>query len=378
MLVKALQRLGIFDVVQASDCEQAMTLLLRSGRVDIVFCDLAERCLDCVEFFHYASQLNLAKSVVLSFELLPNLSRTIWQMPSLSGLKVLGVLGKPLELRSLQRLLHQYDLFSSPPLSRLPPPQKLPSEQDVRRGLEAGEFHAWYQPKLDMRSGRLAGVEALARWRHPIRGLLMPKDFLAAVLAYDLIDDMFKHMLQQGLNLLSQLRRRGVTLELAFNLHASQLTDRRLSSHITQALSRYGLHGTTLMFELVENGLLNASLVTQENLLRLRLLGCGLSIDDFGVGFSSLALLGELPFTQIKLGGCTTDLASPHSQALVASTLALARALHMSMVVKGVNSQTSRDTLVTLGCYVGQGFYLAHPMDGKGFVQWLESQHSGM
>jgi EAL domain-containing protein (putative c-di-GMP-specific phosphodiesterase class I)/CheY-like chemotaxis protein len=303
ILVKALQRLKIADVIEAGDCEQAMALLLRSGRVDILFCDLSQRGIDCIEFLSYARQLNLAKTVVLSFELLPNLSRTIWHMPSISGLKIIGVLSKPLELSNLRHILRQYEMDSLENSDRSPIPQKLPSEHEVRRGIEAGEFHAWYQPKLNMRSGHLVGVEALARWQHPARGLLMPKDFLAAILAYDLIDDMFKHMLEQGLILLSRLRRLGLTLELAFNLHASQLTDRTLSNHIKKSLDRYKIPGSTLMFELVENGLLNAPLQAQENLMRLRLTGCGLSIDDFGVGFSSLTLLGELPFTQIKFGG---------------------------------------------------------------------------
>uniref|UniRef100_UPI00313E0062 EAL domain-containing protein n=1 Tax=Pseudomonas sp. TH31 TaxID=2796396 RepID=UPI00313E0062 len=107
--------------------------------------------------------------------------------------------------------------------------------------------------------------------------------------------------------------------------------------------------------------------------MRLRILGCGLSIDDFGVGFSSLSLLCQLPFNQLKLDGqFVQQLREPGRRAMIASTLALTRSLEMSLVIEGVSSQRIRDQLVAMGCELGQGFHLARPMTGHDLLQWLD------
>lgn len=373
VLVKMLQRLGVRNVLQASNGEQAMVQMHLSGGVDIVLCDLGSNGLDCLEFLRCASQIGMVRAVALCRELRPELHRAIGQMATLSGIELLGVLSQPLQMRSLHKLLHRYSHPRRECMTGVPTRQELPSEDEVRRGLALGEFRGWFQPKFFMDSGELAGAEVLVRWEHPARGLLLPKDFLAAVLAYDLLDEMFKQLLEQGLSLLGVLRRKGVALELAFNLHASQLASYELTEHIRFALIRHELLGSRLLFELSENGLLDLHPSTQENLLRLRMLGCGLSIDDFGVGFSSLKLLCQLPFNQIKLDGeFVQNLAEPRSRAMVSSTQALARSLNMSLVIEGVGSQQIRDVLVQMDCAIGQGFYLARPMTGNGLLQWLE------
>jgi hypothetical protein len=159
---------------------------------------------------------------------------------------------------------------------------------------------------------------------------------------------------------------------MAFNLHASQLSSPSLIEHIQRTLQRHGICGSALMFELAENGLLDLHAQVQENLLHMRMLGCGLSIDDFGSGFSSLKLLCQLPFNQIKLDGqFVHNLSEPRNRAMVASTLALARSLDMTLVIEGVSSRQIRDALVAMGCQIGQGFYLARPMSGHDLLQWL-------
>ncbi|WP_234452232.1 MULTISPECIES: EAL domain-containing response regulator [Pseudomonas] len=377
VLIKMLDRLGLQEVRQASSTKQAMAQLHACGGVDIVLCDLADRSLDCLEFLRGASQAGLVQAVALCSELRPELRRALAQMRSLSGLQMLGVLSQPLQLRALRHLLHSY-WRRRLPSARAPAPAALPHEHEIHQGLALGEFRAWYQPKFMLGTGRLAGVEALVRWEHPTRGVLLPAQFLAAVLAYDLIDPIFKQLLEQGLNLLGMLRRQHIQLELAFNLHASQLLDDELLLHIQQALLRHGLPGTTLLFELAENGLLDLSPRIQENLLRLRLLGCGLSIDDFGTGFSSLKLLCQLPFNQLKLDGAfVRHVDDPQNQAMVASTLALARSLGMSLVIEGIGTQRSHEGVLALGCEIGQGFYLARPMAGYRLIPWLEAHFAG-
>ncbi|SMQ25024.1 EAL domain, c-di-GMP-specific phosphodiesterase class I (or its enzymatically inactive variant) [Pseudomonas helmanticensis] len=372
VLVRMLHQLCVHDVLQAADAEQAMVQIHLQGGVDIVMCDLTDRGIDCLEFLRLASHSGMVRAVMLCSELAPEMSRTLGQMASLAGLQLLGVLSRPIQLRDLSRLLQRYSRARSVP-KMMPVNKELPSEDEVRRGLALGEFRAWFQPQFQLHSGRVSGVEALARWEHPARGTLLPCDFLAAVLAYDLTDQMFKHLLEQGLNLLGILRHRGVILELSFNLHASQLNDNALVEHIKQALERHGFKGSVLMFEVAENGLLDCPTGTQENLLRLRLLGCGLAVDDFGVGFSSLKLLCQLPFTQIKLDGrFVQHLDRQRNRAMVASTRVLARSLGMDLVIEGVSGPKVLERLLALECEIGQGYYLARPMNGHDLLKWLE------
>ncbi|MFT0474418.1 EAL domain-containing protein [Pseudomonas antarctica] len=280
-------------------------------------------------------------------------------------------------MHTLHEILGRYSRQQMAPYVESAPHARLPSEEDVRRGLAQGEFRAWFQPKFDLNTFALAGAEALVRWRHPIRGLLLPRHFLAAVLAYDLIDEMLKQMLEQGMGLLNTLRRSGQSLELAFNLHASQLAHNDLIEHIEQLLKRHDFPGGTLLFEVAENGLLDVPRTTRENLRRLRMMGCGLSIDDFGMGFSSLTLLCQLPFNQLKLDGqLVRAIEDPRTHAMVTSTVALAQALNMSLVIEGVGSQLIRDGLVAMGCSFGQGFHLGRPMEAQKFLRWLQASNS--
>lgn len=377
VLVRMLHKMGARDVLQARDPEDAMVKMCLQAGVDIVLCDLKSHGHDRMEFLSNASCSGMVRAVALYGELQPQLHRALEQMETLAGLHLLGVMREPIQFRTLQLMLHRYERTQtlSPPS---PSPSRthriLPSEDEVRRGLALGEFRAWYQPQVQLSSRQVQCVEVLVRWEHPNLGVLLPGDFIAAVLAYKLIDQMFLQLLEQGLSLLGVLRKQGEKLGLAFNLHATQLADSALIQHIKHALDQHGFNGTTLVFELGENGLLGCAPDTHENLLRLRLLGCGLSIDNFGSGFSSLKLLCKLPLTQIKLDGQFVQrLDIQSNQAMVISMQALARSLGLSMVIEGVSSPQILDDLLKLGCEIGQGFNLASPMNGHTLLQWFKS-----
>ncbi|UVL63608.1 EAL domain-containing response regulator [Pseudomonas sp. B21-032] len=371
-VVSALQQLGVGDIVQASSGEQALALMHRQGAVDVALCDLAHKGMDCLDFLNCASQLALVRAVILYCDFQPQLRRAIEQMTRFSGLELLGTLSTPIQAKALQQILQGYKR-QQPATSVAPlPSSTLPNEEDIRRGLALGEFRAFFQPKFHLVTGQVAGAEVLARWQHPAKGSLLPRDFLAAVLAYDLIDEMCKQLLEQGLSLMSMLQREGRPLEMSFNLHASQLADASLIDHIRQALRRHGVAAADLTFELAESGLLEMPPRTLENLLRLRVMGCGLSIDDFAVSYSSLKLLCQLPFTEIKLDGeFVCSLQAPRSKAVIASTVALARALNMALVIEGVSSQQECRALIEMGCELGQGFYYAQPMSSHELLAWL-------
>lgn len=373
VLVKALQRLGVRSILVADDTAQALAHMQDGASIDIVFFDLADGALNMVEFWQLSLTLNCVRATVLYSDLQPDVYRAVAHMSSLSGIKLLGVLDKPLQLGRLEKLLNFYAQTKSILPSRTSMTPGLLSREEVLRGLAKAEFRAWYQPKFNLRDGTLFGAEVLVRWNHPTQGLLLPKDLLAAVLGHGLINEVFEQLLDQGVDLLLKLKARGVSLQLAFNLAASQLSSDEWFTHVDSVLKRRGLPGAALMFEVTESGLLELPLPVLNNLNALHRLGCGLSIDDFGMGFSSLRLLAQLPFSQLKLDGVfVQDLSDARSRAVVTSSLALSEALGMDLVIEGVATRSINDTLVSLGCSFGQGFHLAMPMKDQDFFHWLE------
>lgn len=377
VLVKALQRLGVRCILLADNIAEALVHVQSGASVDIVFFDLNDGALNMVEFWQFAVTLKRVRATVLHSDLQPDVYRAIAHMSSLSGIKLLGILDKPLQLGKLRKLLSSFSRTQNfLPRQTLMTPEFL-SREEVLRGLAMTEFQAWYQPKFNLRDGTLFGAEVLVRWDHPTQGLLLPKDLLAAVLAHGLINEVFEQLLEQGVELLSRLRHQGLSFQLAFNLTASQLSSDELLKHVTGVLQRRGLPGSALMFEVTESGLLDLPVSVLNNLNALHRLGCGLSIDDFGMGFSSLRLLAQLPFSQLKLDGVfVQDISDARSRAVVTSSLALSAALGMDLVIEGIASERINNSLIDLGCSFGQGFHLALPMSEQDFVGWLESyQH---
>lgn len=370
--VATLNALGIRAIYQASECEKAMEVLHRFEGVDIIMCKLNSENLEYFDFLLLAAKAGLVRAVILLSEVEPQLHRAVERINLFFRINLIGVLGVNGPDQQLEIILRNYTKRKT--LSQALPCKnfKLPSEPEVIRGLASGQFKAWFQPKFNLATNALCGAEALVRWEHPSRGLLLPKDFLTAVLAYDLIDEMFKQVFAQGLDLIEALRYRGLHIEIAFNLHASQLASFDLPEFVAAALIERQLPGSALLFEVSENGLLDMSSETMSSLLRLQQLTCGLSIDDFGVGFSSLTLLCQLPFNQLKLDvSVAQNLSDQSSQAMLASAIALAKALGISLIIEGVSSQAIQENVIAKGGTFAQGFHLAKPMSAKRFKEWL-------
>lgn len=377
VLVKALTRLQVETVTAVANTTLAVECLRGPNVIDIIFFDVADGLVNNHEFLQVASEQGNTRALVLYSDLQNDLYRSVIQMKSFSGIPLLGILKKPLQLQSLSKVLSRFAQWQHYPPQHLAAEPELIPEDEVRHGLATGAFQAWYQAKFKLPDGLLIGAEVLVRWQHPTRGMLLPRDLLGAVLAYDLIDEMFKQLLDQGLALLGLLREQGIVFGLSFNLAASQLIRNDLVEHIVQRLEQHRFSGSTLMFEVTENSLLDLPASARENLIRLHEIGCGLSVDDFGVGFSSLKNLVELPFDELKLDGIfVQDIADAGGQVIVTSSLALARMLGMDLVIEGISDQEILDSVIRLGCTCGQGFYLACPAKGCDFVSWVENQFS--
>ena len=356
---------------------QALALLQQVGAVDIAVCDLQMEGVDGLAFLRRAGQSGQIGAVLLSSALSADLRRAAQQVIALLGLQLLGDVGKPLPAKELQALLDKYRgscIRATSPDAVVRPA----CEDEVRQALALQQLQAWYQPKFNLRSGEVCGVEVLCRWMHPSKGVLPPALFIPVLERCGLMDELLFAQLDQALSLQEQARIQGYPLNMAFNLQTSQLANSQLTYTLKGILARHGTPGSRLTFELTENGLLQAPAASLENLVRLRMMGCRLSLDDFGAGFSSLQRLCQLPFNEIKLDGeFVRNLEhEPRCAAVIASTLALGNSLGMAVVVEGIETLDQLQRLLAMGCVEGQGYWFARPMSGQGLLHWLQQRET--
>lgn len=375
--VRMFRSLGCHEVFEAADGSQALALLQQVGAVDIAVCDLQMEGVDGLAFLRRAGQSGQIGAVLLSSALSADLRRAAQQVIALLGLQLLGDVGKPLPAKELQALLDKYRgscIRATAPDAVVQPA----CEDEVRQALALQQLQAWYQPKFNLRSGEVCGVEVLCRWMHPSKGVLPPALFLPVLERCGLMDELLFAQLDQALSLQEQARIQGYPLNMAFNLQTSQLANSQLTYTLKGILARHATPGSRLTFELTENGLLQAPAASLENLVRLRMMGCRLSLDDFGAGFSSLQRLCQLPFNEIKLDGeFVRNLEhEPRCAAVIASTLALGNSLGMAVVVEGIETLDQLQRLLAMGCVEGQGYWFARPMSGQGLLHWLQQRET--
>lgn len=374
--VNMLRALGCREVLEASDGAEALALLESVGTVDVALCDLQMDGMDGLEFLHRVGPSGQVKSVIISSSLSADLRRAVHQMVALLGMDLLGDVGKPLHAQVLADLL---DKAVNRPVTPLPAATAvtLASEAAVRQALAEQQLHAWYQPKFNLHTGEVCGVEVLCRWLHPTRGIISPALFMPVLERCGLLDALLFTQLEQALLVQSSAREQGFALNIAFNLQATQLASGELTSTLLSLLARHASTGASLTFELTESGLLEAPATSLETLVRLRMMGCRLSIDDFGAGFSSLQRLCQLPFNEIKLDAdFIRNLEhEPRCRAAISSTLALGETLGMSVVIEGIETDAQRRELLALGCTQGQGYWYARPMSGVDLLGWLQQRN---
>ena len=245
--------------------------------------------------------------------------------------------------------------------------ERLALMAELRRALERDELILHYQPKVVLETGRVAGVEALVRWQHPIRGLRGPGAFLPHAEHTALMKPLTLHVLRTALSDLARWRGDGLDLTVAVNLAVQSLLDLRTPAQVGELLAEFGLSPSVLILEVTESLLLHDPQRAGEVLRDLREMGCGLALDDFGTGYSSLEHLKRLPVDELKIDKSFVMAMDrdPADRAIVASTAALGRALGLRVVAEGVESAASASVLAAIGCDLAQGFHYSPPVPAE-------------
>lgn len=246
---------------------------------------------------------------------------------------------------------------------------------DLREAIAGGEVTLRYQPKADATTGELVGVEALARWEHPERGVVMPDEFIALAEHSGLMAPLTRRVLDDALYQLRGWRATVPLLTVAVNVSPRQLSDRELPRLVAEALQRAGLPASALTLEVTETGVMGTSARVQTVLRELHELGVALAIDDFGSGSTSLSYLGRLALDELKIDKqFVTGLDDATNRAIVRSTIELGHNLGLRVVAEGVETVEVWRALVGLGCDVVQGFLLAGPLSANEVTSLLRDR----
>jgi diguanylate cyclase (GGDEF)-like protein len=243
---------------------------------------------------------------------------------------------------------------------------------ELQRAIDANELVLAFQPKLRLQTGELVGAEALLRWRHPVRGLLMPAAFIPFAEQAGFIRKLTRWALREGARTASGWARAGRPLNLAINISADDLADGQLDRHLREALLETGLPARLLTLELTESGLITDPERALRRVDALKAQGIKLSIDDFGTGYSSLSYLTRMPVDELKIDRSfvSSIAGSPEATAVVQAAIEMGHSLGLSVIAEGIEDKATAADLAALGCDVGQGYMYAKPMLLEDFERW--------
>lgn len=253
--------------------------------------------------------------------------------------------------------------------------QRLNLAGELQRAIAAGDLMLYLQPKVEMRTGRVCGAEALVRWKHAERGIIPPGEFIGLAEHTGLIKPLTEWVIQTGVRLLRQWEDQRCAVPIAMNLSARNLRDETLLEQIRNWRAAAGLSTGLLELEITESAVMEDAELALRVLQGLQADGIPLYIDDFGTGYSSLSYLQKLPVSYIKIDqSFVRQLPTNKDSALIVrSTIDLVHDLGRHTVAEGVETQEQWDLLLAMGCDMAQGYFLARPMPAETFQDWLAS-----
>jgi len=269
-----------------------------------------------------------------------------------------------------KRAGRDFELYLEPAALGEPRPLQIAAELPAM--LERHELRLHYQPKIDLDSGAIVGVEALARWTSPTLGAVSPAELIPIAERSPAIHELTRHVIQGAIDEHARWRTEGYTIPVAVNVSSRSLDHEGLVSWIDEALQSRDVAPSNLTLELTETALVSNTARAQSTLKQVRAMGVAVSIDDFGTGFTSFRYLRDFDITEIKVDGLfVRDLQrGQRDQTIVRSIAELASGFGVRLVAECIESQSQWPVLRALGCDVGQGFSIAHPMDGDSVPSW--------
>ncbi|MBV9863426.1 MAG: EAL domain-containing response regulator [Alphaproteobacteria bacterium] len=338
--------------VKATEEPEEFELLAQSWHPSVIFMDLQIPGTDGVELLRKLTARRCDAWVILASGLDGKTLDAARRLGLERGLKMAGTVQKPSRSSVIRKLL-----------TRCKRADGALSAAELAEGIAAGQLFLEYQPKLDCNRRRIAGVEALVRWRHPVRGLVRPDQFIPLAESNDLIQSLTDWVLSAALAQCAAWCSGGLALELSINISAKDLAI-DFPDRLAQRCREFGIAPDSVILELTETSATRDAVQMMDVLTRLRVKGFRLSIDDFGTGHSSMLQLQRMPFSELKIDRSfvMNMLGDKDSRVIVEIVIDLARKLRLHSVAEGVETDATLQGLVALECDGLQGYHLSRPL----------------
>ncbi|WP_046112322.1 EAL domain-containing response regulator [Aquincola tertiaricarbonis] len=378
--VSLCRALGVSEVHEAQDGEDALRRLAGLPLPPtLMVIDLEMPVMDGFELIQHLGRHGVRSPFVVASSREGALMRAVEAMAATLSMRLLAGVAKPLTSEVMAAALEASQQMQASGEAPSLPSVPQPIAPDVLAlAVAQGRVTPQFQPKVDIRTGLVRGVEALARWTDPVLGMVPPDRFIATAEQHGIIGDLTRSVMDQSLAQLARWSARGLRLSMAVNLSPLSLQTPGLVEGVTALLARHGVAPSQLVLEITESAAVASDAATLSVLARLRMRGVGLSIDDYGTGFSSMQQLARVPCTELKIDRSFVHGAhrSPHLKTLLQSALEMAGRLGLVSVAEGVETMEDWRLLQQSGCNVGQGYLVARPMPGDAVARWLGSHEA--
>lgn len=353
-----------FDVAVATDADQFWSAYFAVSP-DVIVLDLKMPEVDGIELLRVLGHEGCGAHILLASGTDSRILDSARRLGATHGLKMLGVLRKPIAVADLKDML-----------ARTLKREEAIAEQALRQALAEDRIIVHFQPKADLasdRNWRIVACEALARWDHPELGLLGPETFVPMAEEANLIQPLTDRVLRQSIAELARWQAEGLSLSAAVNLSPRLLNDVDLPDRCHEICQSAGIEPSRMVLEITESAAMKDVAASMDILTRLRLKDFGLSLDDFGTGYSSLAQLHRLPFNEMKIDKSFVIESDEDAEAakIVRSIAGLAHNLGLSLCAEGVETEQALALVCDVGCRSAQGFLIGRPMPATEFLAFV-------
>jgi EAL domain-containing protein (putative c-di-GMP-specific phosphodiesterase class I) len=336
--------------------------------------------LDGVEIMRLLAERKSRAKIVISSGMGTRVLDAAQRSAQEHGLSILGIISKPISKDALRALLgpgSERDVPLSAEIEDGYGNEFEITKADLKNALDRHEFVMAYQPKIVCKSGALAGLEALVRWQHPDKGLVLPDSFIPLFEETGLIDDLTVQVFDQSIEWFSSAFP-GPNVHVSLNLSAKNLVDIHLADHLASLCQQFHVAPERIVLELTETSAMVDPILSLDLMTRIRMKGFELSIDDFGTGYSSMVQLVRLPFSEIKVDKSFVMFAKQTKESLtvIKSIVDLGHSLGLRLTAEGVDDKSTLNYLNILGCDLAQGFFIARPMPGEAACIWAKQRMS--